>query len=158
MTWLHMQYVFIFVSVDRQAKSSRTAAERLLTLYRWMGLQATKQVLFYQTISGRTSQFWFTLREVEDKRKKNTQSHCTAAGEPVHRALPACLPRSRACGPKKPVTFFLTAFRGSERRLPLTSVRDLASVPTSVKVFLNVLRKSRFSSQCCSRSGTERTY
>ena len=116
----------------------------------------TKQTRFSQTISGRNSQFRFTLREGGRINGRKIPKATTLLESTVQ--CTACLPLPRACGPKKPVTFFLTVFRGAERRSPLTSVRDLASVPTSVKVFLNVLRKSRFSSQCCSRSGTERTY
>ena len=32
MTWLHMQFVLIFLTADSRAESGRTAAERLLTL------------------------------------------------------------------------------------------------------------------------------
>ena len=32
MTWLHMQFVLIFLTANSRAESGRTAAERLLTL------------------------------------------------------------------------------------------------------------------------------
>ena len=32
MTWLHMQFVLIFVTADSQAELGRTTAKRLLTL------------------------------------------------------------------------------------------------------------------------------
>ena len=44
MTWLQIQFVFIFVSANSQAKSGRTAAECQLTLARWCLLTFVEMV------------------------------------------------------------------------------------------------------------------
>ena len=87
------------------------------------------QCRFTQTISGRNSQFWFTLQGGgEDKRKKNTQSHCTA-GEPVHSALPASVPCLRT---EKAGNVFLNGV--SRHRTPFTvNKRARLSVRSNVR-------------------------
>ena len=50
MTWLHMEFVFIFITGPSQAKLGRMARQQLLTLALLVGGSSTGQILFKEDI------------------------------------------------------------------------------------------------------------